>query len=450
MWGIKLKIISLFSGAGGLDWGFHTLPDYDIKLSIEKDTSASKTYAYNYKVNLVNNLDDISLPCIINCDIETINIDAIKNLLPKVDGIIGAPPCQDFSILRGANRKGIYVKRGRLYKYFLSFIQHFNAKFFIFENVEGLVSSNKSLAYKTIIEDFQNLNNYQIVFNEVVDFTGLGVPQRRKRLIIIGIHKELVRNFINFYEFFPYYSLLKKYPLTPIEVFCGKTLLELQEEYKEIFSKIKNIKIINRFGEKWKREFLKNLTGDIINDYILVNSISSFKESEFELAMNLHKSILYFLGFYNKSVNLVKNNNNKLKETFKTKTRLSFIPPGGNYKFVEDTPYQVKGLMSNVYRRLHPLKPSFTIIAYGGGGTWGYHYDTNRFKLTHRERARIQTFPDDFVFFGNNQQIRAQIGEAVPPLASFIFASYILYVIYNNTKIYHNLILSPNSLQAYG
>ena len=95
------------------------------------------------------------------------------------------------------------------------------------------------------------------------------------------------------------------------------------------------------------------------------------------------------------------------------------IPPSYNFKAVENTEWKVKGLMSNIYRRIHPLKPSPTVIAYGGGGTGGYHYEYDRQGLTNRERARLQTFPDNYLFNGKTSEIRAQIGEAVPPLSSY-------------------------------
>ncbi|MEM4977323.1 MAG: DNA cytosine methyltransferase, partial [Desulfurococcaceae archaeon] len=69
-------------------------------------------------------------------------------------------------------------------------------------------------------------------------------------------------------------------------------------------------------------------------------------------------------------------------------------------------------------RRIHPLKPSYTVVAYGGGGTHGYHYDRDRATLSLREKARLQTFPDSFLFSGSRMEIRAQIGEAVPVLAA--------------------------------
>ena len=75
----------------------------------------------------------------------------------------------------------------------------------------------------------------------------------------------------------------------------------------------------------------------------------------------------------------------------------------------------VKGAkLSQIYKRLDPNKPSYTITGSGGGGTHGYHYKEHR-ALTNRERARIQTFPDDFVFIGKNDSVRRQIGMAVPP-----------------------------------
>jgi len=100
----------------------------------------------------------------------------------------------------------------------------------------------------------------------------------------------------------------------------------------------------------------------------------------------------------------------------RTREILKRINPGGNFTDIpKDDPYYVKGMISHVYRRLHPDKPSMTLIAGGGGGTWGYHYSEPR-ALTNRERARLQGFPDDFVFSGKFGEIRRQIGNAVPPV----------------------------------
>lgn len=117
-----------------------------------------------------------------------------------------------------------------------------------------------------------------------------------------------------------------------------------------------------------------------------------------------------------KDVEKVATNNEPIHIQERTKQILSLIPEGGNFTCIpKDSPYYVKGMISHVYRRVHLSEPSKTIIAGGGGGTWGYHYPEPR-PLTNRERARIQSFPDDFEFFGSIAEVRRQIGNAVPPV----------------------------------
>lgn len=105
--------------------------------------------------------------------------------------------------------------------------------------------------------------------------------------------------------------------------------------------------------------------------------------------------------------------------------RLKLIKPGQNC-WQADLPAHLRlnvpnTRMSHIYRRLHPDQPSYTITGSGGGGTHVYHWEEPR-ALTNRERARIQTFPDDFVFEGSKESVRRQIGMAVPPqMAQFIF-----------------------------
>ena len=111
----------------------------------------------------------------------------------------------------------------------------------------------------------------------------------------------------------------------------------------------------------------------------------------------------------------VKSNNEKMKIAPKTVKMLGLISEGGNFTNIPmDSPYYVKGMISHVYRRIHRDEPAKTIIAAGGGGTWGYHYPEPR-PLTNRERARLQSFPDSFEFIGSVAEVRRQIGNAVPP-----------------------------------
>lgn len=97
----------------------------------------------------------------------------------------------------------------------------------------------------------------------------------------------------------------------------------------------------------------------------------------------------------------------------RTKEILAKIPEGGNFTDIpKDDPHYVKGVISHVYRRIHRSEPAKTLIASGGGGTWGYHFPEPR-ALTNRERARLQSFPDWFIFSGTFGEIRRQIGNAV-------------------------------------
>lgn len=122
--------------------------------------------------------------------------------------------------------------------------------------------------------------------------------------------------------------------------------------------------------------------------------------------------------------------NNELTTQSKiVEERLKYIPAGENVWYSGIPKYlqlNVKGAkLSQIYKRLHPDKPSYTITGSGGGGTHGYHWSENR-ALTNRERARIQTFPDTFVFEGSKESVRKQIGMAVPPRAAQIITEAVL------------------------
>ena len=114
--------------------------------------------------------------------------------------------------------------------------------------------------------------------------------------------------------------------------------------------------------------------------------------------------------------NWVKNNEMTVQSK-KVRERLSYIKPGENAWTADlpsDLQLNVKGAkMSMIYKRLDPNKPSYTVTGSGGGGTHVYHWKENR-ALTNRERARLQTFPDNFTFVGSKESVRKQIGMAIP------------------------------------
>lgn len=122
-------------------------------------------------------------------------------------------------------------------------------------------------------------------------------------------------------------------------------------------------------------------------------------------------------------------NNELTNHSAKVKEMLSHIPPGENAWYPgipEHLQLNVKGArMSSIYKRLDPSRPAYTVTGSGGGGTHMYHWEELR-ALTNRERARLQTFPDDFVFLGSKEAVRRQIGMAVPPLGAQIVFEAIL------------------------
>ena len=117
------------------------------------------------------------------------------------------------------------------------------------------------------------------------------------------------------------------------------------------------------------------------------------------------------------------------RHTNKVKEMLSYIPAGENAWYIgipEHLRLNVKGArMSSIYKRLNPNKPAYTVTGSGGGGTHMYHWEENR-ALTNRERARLQTFPDNFEFIGNKESVRKQVGMAVPPKGAEVVFNAIL------------------------
>ncbi|MCQ2290232.1 MAG: DNA cytosine methyltransferase [Muribaculaceae bacterium] len=122
-------------------------------------------------------------------------------------------------------------------------------------------------------------------------------------------------------------------------------------------------------------------------------------------------------------------NNELTKQSLLVIERLKHIKPGENAwtaNLPEELKLNVSGAkISQIYKRLDPTKPAYTVTGSGGGGTHIYHYSENR-ALTNRERARLQTFPDNFVFEGNKESVRKQIGMAVPPEGARIIFEAIL------------------------
>lgn len=177
---------------------------------------------------------------------------------------------------------------------------------------------------------------------------------------------------------------------------------------------------MEEYGDVVKKGRNRDSKFDIIDDYLELNGNKPQPTKELDEAFQEHEKMLKELGYFNRPIkdfDSPDGSNIIGDEGPSILSRMRLIPPGANHEFVRGTKWEVEGRgISLIYKRIHPLKPAYTVVAFGGGGTWGYHYERTRSKMTNRERARLQTFPDDFFFKGSIQQVRAQIGEAVPPL----------------------------------
>lgn len=178
-----MKIVSLFSGCGGLDLGFEKA-GFEIIWANDFNKKVKETYDYNHKTELLVK-----------------SITAIQpDEIPECDGIIGGPPCQSWSVA-GAGR-GIDDKRGQLFRDYIRIIDSKNPKFFLAENVKGILASKHDEPRKEIIRLLEEAGdhgyNVSVGLLNAKDFE---VPEDRERVFFIGFRKDLEKQF-DFHKFF--------------------------------------------------------------------------------------------------------------------------------------------------------------------------------------------------------------------------------------------------------
>ena len=194
----QYKVVSLFSGCGGLDLGivggfsflgkYYEKNPFDIVWANDINLRATETLKLNFPTTKVI-CDDITN---IVGEKENDQISMLPKIeIPKADVVIGGFPCQDFSV--AGKRCGLTVERGMLYKSMAKVIEMIKPKVFLAENVKGLLSWENGLAIKTIIEDFSKLG-YSVKY-KLFNTADYGVPQIRERVIIVGIRNDINANF---------------------------------------------------------------------------------------------------------------------------------------------------------------------------------------------------------------------------------------------------------------
>lgn len=170
-----MNLISLFSGAGGLDLGFEKA-GFNISMANEYDKGIWATYEANHSAPLIKG------------DIRNIKDTDFPN---EIDGIIGGPPCQSWS--EAGSLRGINDSRGQLFFDYIRILKNKQPKFFLAENVSGMLASRHSEAVKNIIQQFEDCGyNFTLTLVNAADY---GVPQDRKRVFYIGFRKDLKIDF---------------------------------------------------------------------------------------------------------------------------------------------------------------------------------------------------------------------------------------------------------------
>ncbi len=348
------KVIDLFAGVGGFSLGFE-MAGFKIVFANEHDASIANAYNINHKGTEV-----------IVSDIQDLNIEKVfSKFKNKISVVIGGPPCQGFS--QKGQRKSINDERNFLFKHFVNIVSYIKPAYFVMENVPNLLTAENGYFKAELNMLFNNLG-YN-VSAKIINAADYGVPQNRRRAIIIG-------------------KLNGQAPEIPV--------------------------IIRKKVTIW----------DAISDLAYLNSgegsdTSDYKyppQSEYQIKLRKHNELLY--------------NHRATKHSELAIERLKLIPPNKG-KEVLPKEHHTKSIYSGTWTRMNKDDVSVTITTRfdtPSSGKFTHPY-LNR-AITVREAARIQSFPDSYIFTGTKGSQMKQVGNAVPPVVGKTIAEIIL----NNIK----------------
>lgn len=355
-----MNVIDLFSGCGGLSLGF-IKDGYAVKKAVEFDPNIAKTYIMNHpEVDMI--VDDIR------------NIDQ-SGIFKKCDAdvIIGGPPCQGFSMAGARIREGfIDDPRNYLFKHYFNVVKTVKPKAFVMENVKGIMTMQNGKIFDEILRSFSSSKlldgePYHL-YHRIVKAVDFGIPQKRERMILIGTTKANV----NFEELW------------------DRTREEILRDFPTYFDRVT------------VEEAIGNLTqttpdGEVENPE---------PQNEYQRYLSCDSKKL--------------TNHTKTKHSKLAVDRMSRVANGENFTALEEN---INSVHSGAYGRLcwYEQAPTITTRFDTPAGGRFIHPIEDR-TLSPREAARIQSFPDDFIFYGNKTSICKQIGNAVPPKISYFLA----------------------------
>lgn len=359
------RVLDFFAGAGGLSEGLR-IAGLDVIYANEIDRWARMTYEHNHPDTVFRCCDiaEVTPDSIYNDIHEAFNLD-----LEDIDIMVGGPPCQGFSII---GQRNIDDPRNRLFREFLRLVQQIRPKAFIMENVFGLLSMENGRVKDEIIEAF-TAAGYHIAEPRVLTAADFGVPQIRKRVFFLGIRNDL-SNVPLQYPVATHANRNQRNELNGITPYItvGDALSDLPET------------VVESTG---------NDAGEHVN-YISPprNQYQQLMRGEEDTAFNHHTKRL-------------------LDTRMERITRLT----EGATKVTLPQEFQAGG-HENKYRRLSSREPSPTLTAHMSKDLSDFIHPNYNRPITVREAARLQSFPDSYIFVGSEFQQLKQIGNAVPPL----------------------------------
>ena len=322
-----MKVVSFFAGCGGLDLGFEQA-GFHVVWANELEPSVYDTYVRNHPYTHLE-LGDICKVC--------------PEDIPDCDGFIGGPPCQSWSV--AGRQRGLDDSRGQLFLVYIGLINAKKPKFFLIENVKGILSEKFKFAFDDFISRLES-SGYDVHW-KLMDAADYGVPQNRERVFIIGFRKDLNISYV-----FPG-------PVTPEPVTLYKAIGDITEE-----------------PVRYDR-------------YRIV-------------ASNPHRP-----------------NHDVYTGSF-----------GPYYMFGNRRrPWERPSFTIHATGENAPLHPSSPKMIFYGHEKWGFQADRMACyrRLSVRECARIQTFPDSFIFeSGDIRALYRMIGNAVPPRLGKVLAKSVL------------------------
>ena len=370
--------IDLFSGAGGFSAGFSEA-GFRVLAAIEKQPVFCKTHAANFPHCLTLERDLSSYkPYLFLKEADLCQDD--------VDVIIGSPPCQTFSTIGvpkiNSLKQGSAATdpRNYLFHAYIDYVEALRPRAFVFENVPSMRAKHKGVLFDKMLRELANLG-YDLTAG-VLNSADYGVPQLRNRLIVVGVRRGM--NFT-----FPSPTHGPAGPALQGGLFA--TLPTVTKPYVTVGEAISDLPQIQ---DGCRDDELPYLTSVATNDYqqLVRNNTNAVRN------------------------NICRVSNERAKRVFPHMT------PGSKYMDLPAEVRQILPFREDIFhdrlKRLDSTKPSWTVIAHIGMDGYMYIHPTLNRTLSVREAARLQSFPDRFIFVGNMREQYVQVGNAVPPLLS--------------------------------